>query len=87
MNYGFCGSVMTATNAKASAQSEKFNLKIRSESGKLLTIGCHFPLKSTNFGTMTHSSQSGSSAKRVKGHRSKDRVTTKILTDVTTAAT
>ena len=43
---------MTVTNAKASAESEKFNLKIRSESGKLLTIGCHFPPKSTNFGTL-----------------------------------
>ena len=47
-NYGFSGSVMTVTNAKSSAESEKLNLKIRSESEKLLTIGCHFAPKSTN---------------------------------------
>ena len=51
MNYGFDGSVMTVTNAKSSAESEKFTLKIRSERGKLFTIGYHFPPKSTNFGT------------------------------------
>ena len=52
VNYGFGGSVMTVTNAKSSAESEKFTLKIRSESGKLFTIGCHFQPKLTNFGTM-----------------------------------
>ena len=43
---------MTVPNAKSSAESEKFSLKIKSESGKLFTIGCHFPPKSTNFGTL-----------------------------------
>ena len=38
MNYGFGGSVMTVTNAKSSAESEKFTLKIRSEIGKLLAL-------------------------------------------------
>ena len=52
VNYGFVGGVITVTNAKSSAESEKFTLKIRSESGKLFTIGCHFPPKSTNFGTL-----------------------------------
>ena len=44
------GGVMNVTNAKLSAESEKFTLKIRSESGKLFTIGRHFPPTSTNFG-------------------------------------
>ena len=52
MNYGFGGDVMTVTNAKSSAESEKFPLKIRSENEKLFTIGCHSPPKSTNFGTL-----------------------------------
>ena len=52
VNYGFGGGVITVTNAKSSAGSEKFTLKIRSESGKLFTIGCHSPPKSTNFGTL-----------------------------------
>ena len=52
VSYGFVGGVITVTNAKLSAESEKFTLKIRSESGKLFTIGCHFPPKSTNFGTL-----------------------------------
>ena len=52
VNYAFSGSVMTVTNAKSLAESEKLNLKIRSEGEKLLTIGCHFPPKSTNFGTL-----------------------------------
>ena len=52
VSYGFVGGVITVTNAKSSAESEKFTLKIRSESVKLFTIGCHFPLKSTNFGTL-----------------------------------
>ena len=30
----------------------KFTLKIKSKSGKLFTIECHFPTKLTNFGTM-----------------------------------
>ena len=51
VNYGFGGGVTTVTNAESSAESEKFTLKIRSESGKLFTIGCHFPPKSTNFET------------------------------------
>ena len=50
VNYGFGGGVIT--NAKSSAESEKFTLKIRSESGKLFTNGCHFPPKSANFGTL-----------------------------------
>ena len=52
VNYGFGGGIITVTNAKSSAKSEKFTLKIRSESGKLFTNGCHFPPKSTNFGTL-----------------------------------
>ena len=52
VNYGFGGGVMTVTNAKSSAESEKFTLKLRNESGKLFTIECHFPPKSTNFGTL-----------------------------------
>ena len=52
VNYGFGGSIMTVTNAKSSAESEKFTLKIRSDSGKLFTIGCHFPPKSTNTGLL-----------------------------------
>ena len=39
MNYCFGGGgVMTVTNAKSSAESEKFTLKIRSESGKMFVI-------------------------------------------------
>ena len=53
VNYGFGGGVMTVTNAKSSAESEKFTLKIRAESGILFTIGCHFPPKSTNFRTLS----------------------------------
>ena len=45
-----------ATNAKSSAKSEKFTLKIRSESEKLFTIVCHFPPKLTSFGTLGASS-------------------------------
>ena len=52
VSYGFGGGVITVTNAKSSAESEKFTLKIRSESGKLFTNGCHLPPKSTNFGTL-----------------------------------
>ena len=55
VNYAFGGGVITVTNAKSSAESEKFTLKIRSESGKLFTNGCHFPPKSTNFGTLLSS--------------------------------
>ena len=54
VNYGFGGGVITVTNAKSSAESEKFTLKFRSESGKWFTNGCHFPPKSTNFGTLYH---------------------------------
>ena len=43
---------MVVTNVKASVESGKFILKIRSESGKLFTIGCHLPPKSTNFVTL-----------------------------------
>ena len=59
VNYGFHGSVMTVTNDKSLAESEKFTLKIKSESGKLFTIGCRFSLKSTNFGTLRCPSDSG----------------------------
>ena len=52
LNYGFVRGVMTVSIAKSSAESEKFTLKIRRESGKLFTIGCHFPPKLTNFGTL-----------------------------------
>ena len=47
----WCG-VTTVTNAKSSTESEKFLLKIESESGILFTIGCHFPPELTNFGTL-----------------------------------
>ena len=43
---------MTVTNAKSSAESEKFALKIRSKSGKLFTIERYFPPKSADFGTL-----------------------------------
>ena len=43
---------MAVTEFRASAESGKFTLKSRSESGKLSTIGCHFPPKATNFGTL-----------------------------------
>ena len=43
---------MTVANAKSSPEGEKFALKIISESGKLFTIGYHFPSRSTNFGTL-----------------------------------
>ena len=33
-------------------ESGKFTLKMRSESGKLPTTGCHLPPKSANFGTL-----------------------------------
>ena len=39
VNYGFLGCIMTVTIAKSSAESEEFTMKIRSESGKLFTIG------------------------------------------------
>ena len=51
VNCGFGDGVMTVANAKSSPESGKFALQIISESGKLLTIGCHFPSKSINFGT------------------------------------
>ena len=50
VNFGFGDSSITVTNAKSSAESEKFTLKIRSESGNFFTNGCHFPPKSTKFG-------------------------------------
>ena len=50
--YGVGGRAMVITNAKASAESGKLLLKITSEIGKLSTIWCHFPPKSTNFGTL-----------------------------------
>ena len=50
--YGFGGGDVTVTNVKSSVESGKSTLKIRSESGKLLTIGCRFPAKLTNFGTL-----------------------------------
>ena len=54
VNYGFGGGDVTDT-AKSSAESGKFTLKIRSESGKLLTNGRPLPPKLTNFGTLqTH---------------------------------
>ena len=37
---------------KTSVESMKFTFKVRSESGKLFTIGCHLPPKSTNFETL-----------------------------------
>ena len=43
---------MVIAYVKASAESGILILKITSESGKLFTIGCHFPSKSTNFGTL-----------------------------------
>ena len=49
VSYGFVGGVITVTNAKSSAESEKFTLKIRSDNGKLFTIGCHFPPKINQF--------------------------------------
>ena len=52
--YSFDGSAMAVTEFRASAESGKFTLKSRSESGKLSTIGCHFPPKATNFGTMLY---------------------------------
>ena len=50
--YDVGGRAMVITNVKASVQSGKLILKIKRESGNLSTIGCHFPLKSTNFGTL-----------------------------------
>ena len=44
--------VLAVTNFKASAESGKFTFKSRSESGKLSTVGCHFPPKATNVGTL-----------------------------------
>ena len=52
VNYGVGGIVTTVTNAKSSTESEKLTLKIESENGILFTIGCHFPPKSINFGTL-----------------------------------
>ena len=37
---------------KISVKSGKSTFKVRSESGKLSTIGCHLPPKSTHFGTL-----------------------------------
>ena len=53
---------MTVTNFKISIGSEKFALKIRSGSGKLSIVGCHFPPKSTIFGTLLMSSAAPSKA-------------------------
>ena len=39
VNYGCGGGVMIVTNAKSSAKSEKFTLKIRTDGGKLFTFG------------------------------------------------
>ena len=52
VNYGVCSGVITVTHVKSSVESEKLTSIIRSESGKLSTIGCRFPPKSTNFGTL-----------------------------------
>ena len=41
-------------NVKSRVWSVKIAPKIRKESGKLSTIGCHLPSKSTNFGTLQH---------------------------------
>ena len=49
---------MAVTNFKASAEtaeSGKLTFKSRSESGELLAIGCHFPPKATNVGTLSTS--------------------------------
>ena len=40
------------TNVSASVEWENDFKKIRSESGKLSTIGCQFPPKSKNFETL-----------------------------------
>ena len=43
--YGASVGVIALTIAKGSSKSGKFTLKILSESGKLLTVGCRFPSK------------------------------------------
>ena len=57
--YGFVGDVWQSLISKRLVKSKKFTLKIRSESGKLCTTGCHFPPKLTNFGTLQCQVQEG----------------------------
>ena len=45
--------LMAVTEFRSPAESGKFTLMSRSKSGKLSTIGCHFPPKATNFGTLS----------------------------------
>ena len=44
--------IMAVAYVKISVKSGKFTFEVRSESGKLSTIGCHLPPKSTHFGTL-----------------------------------
>ena len=44
--------VLSVTNAKSSAESEKFTLNIKSEWKIVFTNGCHFPPNSTNSETL-----------------------------------
>ena len=52
MCYSDDSGIQANANAKAFVWSGKFTPKIRSENGKLSSIGCHFPPKLTNFGTL-----------------------------------
>ena len=52
MRYSDGSGISANANAKAFVWSVKFTPKIRTESGKLSSIGCHFPPKLTNFGTL-----------------------------------
>ena len=52
MRYSDGSGISANANAKAFVWSVKFTPKIRTESGKLSSIGCHFTPELTNFGTL-----------------------------------
>ena len=54
MCYSDGSGIQANADAKAFVWSGKFTPKIRSESGKLSSVGCHFTPKLTNFGTLHH---------------------------------
>ena len=64
--YSDGGGIMAVTNVKVCVWSVKFAAKIKRESGKLSTIGCHLPFKLTNFGT-PQSASSGDLSPQLPG--------------------
>ena len=51
--------IVAVAYVEISVKSGKFTFEVRSESGKLSTIGCHLPPKSTHFGTLSVANPAG----------------------------